>query len=111
MAQFQVGNYVTGHPSIGDYKVVEGLKLTGIVYEVNWGTYRMQLADGTKVRDVKMGSVEAASPEEIKAYEAQAVEGMNPDAIIQREKDEKNAPYESDGSEDDKEEDDDKDDK
>jgi hypothetical protein len=66
---------------IGDY-----VSITGIVYEDGSnGDVRIQIANGTKVKYLKPDVLSPASPAEIKKFQGEAVEGMTPEAIIDRE--------------------------
>jgi hypothetical protein len=81
------------HFKVGDYvKIVT----VGIVYEdgslgKSGAKMRLQKADGTKVRDVPITDVVAATPKEIKQFKAEAVPGITPKEIIAREKKETEA--------------------
>ncbi len=84
-AQFQRRFYPS---QVGLPETVSTARQVGIVYEVGgWGgvEYRFQRADGEKVRGIPEDWLEPASAKDIKAYEKSAIEGMNPQAIIERE--------------------------
>ena len=73
---------------VGDY-----VELIGIVYEdgslyQSGGKIRIQTADGTKYRSLSADHLVPASPKSIKRFEAEAAEGVTPEAIIAREAEE-----------------------
>ena len=77
-SKFHVGEYVT---------------LTGIVYEdgtlpKSGNHIFIQTSAGDKARRIRPEVVRPASDAEIEAFQAEAIEGINPEAIIAREAEE-----------------------
>ncbi len=74
------------------YKVGELVKLNlvGIVYEdgsqhKSVGRMRIQTADGTKIRYLQPSWLEPATAEDAEKFKAEAIPGLTPEEIIERE--------------------------
>jgi len=70
------------------FKVGDIVELVGVVYEQTTFGVRIQRADGVKVRGLPADGFQPATPENVKVFQSQAIEGVSPEAIIAREAEE-----------------------